>query len=82
MGILKMNTRLSDILGTARNVVSQLDLDKALALVLKKSMEVTRTSAGSIALYNPDTNTLRIHAHRGFSKYFLANREWPLRRGG
>ncbi len=82
MGILKMNTRLSDILGTARTVVSQLDLDKALATVLKKSIEVTKTGAGSIALYNPETNTLRIHAHRGFSRHFIANREWPLRRGG
>jgi len=82
MGILKMSTRLSDILGTARTVVSQLDLDKALAMVLKKSMEVTKTKAGSIALYDPETNTLRIHAHRGFSRHFIGNREWPLRRGG
>lgn len=82
MGILKMSTRLSDILGTARTVVSQLDLDKALAMVLKKSMEVTRTKAGSIALYDSETNTLQIHAHRGFSRHFIGNREWPLRRGG
>jgi diguanylate cyclase (GGDEF)-like protein len=81
MGALKLNSRLSDILGTARTVISQLDLDKALATVLKKSMEVTKTGAGSIALYNPETNTLRIHAHRGFSKHFLANREWKVRRG-
>jgi len=82
MGILKMSTRLSDILGTARTVVSQLDLDKALAMVLKKSMEVTKTKAGSIALYDPETNTLQIHAHRGFSRHFISNREWQVRRGG
>jgi len=82
MGILKMSTRLSDILGTARTVVSQLDLDKALAMVLKKSMEVTKTKAGSIALYDPETNTLQIHAHRGFSRHFITNREWQVRRGG
>ncbi len=81
MGALKLNSRLNDILRTARTVVSQLDLDKALATVLKKSMEVTKTGAGSIALYNPETNTLRIHAHKGFSKHFLANREWKVRSG-
>jgi diguanylate cyclase (GGDEF)-like protein len=82
MGSLKINDRLSDILSTARAVVSQLDLDKALAIVLKKSMEVTRTSAGSIALFDPATNTLRIRAHKGFSRNFIANREWKVRRGG
>jgi len=82
MAALKLNDRLSDILGTARTVVSQLELDKTLAVVLKKSMEVTRTKAGSIALYDPATNTLRVHAHKGFSKHFIANREWKVRRGG
>ena len=82
MGDLKMNKRLNDILTTARTVVSQLDLDKALAVVLRKSMEVTRTKAGSVALYDAQTNSLRIHAHRGFSRRFIANREWKVRRGG
>jgi len=82
MGDLKMSKRLSDILATARAVVSQLDLDKALAVVLKKSMEVTRTKAGSVALYDAQTNSLRIHAHRGFSRNFIVNREWKVRRGG
>src|SRR5512139_2020636 len=82
MGDLKMSKRLSDILATARAVVSQLDLDKALAIVLKKSMEATRTKAGSVALYDAQTNSLRIHAHRGFSRSFITNREWKVRRGG
>jgi len=82
MAALKLDNRLSDILGAARSVVAQLDLDKALAIVLKKSMEVMRTKAGSIALYDPATNTLRIRAYKGFSKNFIANREWKVRRGG
>ncbi len=82
MGVLKNQSRLSDILGTARTVVSQLDLDKTLAVVLRKSLEVTRTPAGSIALFHPETNTFRIHAHRGLSRDFLAGREWSVRPGG
>lgn len=78
MGALKLNQRLRDIIGTARTVVSQLDLDKALSIVLKKSMEVTKTKAGSIALYNAEAGTLQVHAHRGFSKSFLAAREWKI----
>ncbi|MEK6699154.1 MAG: sensor domain-containing diguanylate cyclase [Nitrospirota bacterium] len=82
MGVLKQNNRLSDIIGTARTVVSQLDLDKAFAVVLKKAMEITKTRAGSIALYDAKTVTMRIRAHRGFSKQFIASREWKVRRGG
>lgn len=82
MAVQKLNTRLLDIIKTARSVVSQLDLDKALAMTLKKAMEVTSTKAGSIALYHPETGTLRIHAHRGFSQDFLADHEWNVRPGG
>jgi len=79
---LKSQHRLNDILGAARAVVSQLDLDRALTVVLRKAMEVTRTKAGSIALYDPPTNTLTIHAHKGFSKHFLDKRTWTPRKGG
>ncbi|MDA8100332.1 MAG: sensor domain-containing diguanylate cyclase [Nitrospiraceae bacterium] len=82
MGILKQHRRLDDILSTARIVVSQLDLERVLAIVLRKSLDVTGMKAGSIALYDPATNTLRIHAHRGFSRSFLSSRDWPVRPGG
>ncbi len=71
-----------DTIETARVVVSQLDLDKALSIVLKKAMEMTNTMAGSIALYTAKTATMRIQAHRGFSKYFISDRTWKVRRGG
>jgi diguanylate cyclase (GGDEF)-like protein len=82
MAVPKQNSRLVDIIKTARSVVSQLDLDKALSIALKKGMEITDTRAGSIALYRADSRTLQIHAHRGFSKNFISNREWKVRPGG
>jgi diguanylate cyclase (GGDEF)-like protein len=82
MAITKEKKRLLDIIQAARTVVSQLDLDKALGAILKKAMEITKTPAGSIALYSARTATMRIHAHRGFSRRFTANREWKVRRGG
>lgn len=82
MGVLKQPSRLDEILGTARVVVSQLDLEKALAVILRTALRVSGMKAGSIALYHRETNSLRIHAHRGFTRDFLAGREWTVRPGG
>ena len=82
MAVLKLNARALDIIRTARAVVSELDLDKALAIALRKAMELTNTRAGSIALYSAKTGTMRIHAHRGFSRDFISNCEWKVRKGG
>jgi diguanylate cyclase (GGDEF)-like protein len=82
VGALKQRSRLEDILTAARIVVSQLDLEKALAVILRKALDVSGMKAGSIALYHPETNTLRIHAHKGFSRSFIASREWTVRPGG
>lgn len=82
MAVLRQDTRLVDIIRTARSVVSQLDLDKALSITLKKAMDMTKTKAGSIALYHAGTRTLRIHAHRGFSRNFISDHEWKVRPGG
>ena len=81
MGVLKIRSRLSDILGTARAVVSHLDLDRALPVILRKAMEASGTNAGSIALFHTETNTLRIQAHKGLPAGFIANREWFVRPG-
>jgi diguanylate cyclase (GGDEF)-like protein len=67
---------------TAKAVVSHLDIDNVLSIILNKAMEITKTSAGSIALYTPDTATMRIHAHRGFTRSLIDNREWQVRKGG
>jgi len=82
MVALKEQKILLDIMDTSRTVLSHLDLDKVLSIILKKAMEITGTRAGSIALYTPKTATMRIHAHKGFSRGFIANREWKVRRGG
>ncbi len=82
MVVHKDKKRLLDIMEAARTVVSQTDLDKILALILKKAMEITKTRAGSVALYTAKTGTMRIHAQRGLSKGFIANYEWKIRRGG
>ena len=82
MTVAKENRRLLDIIETSRTVVSSLELDKVLSIILKKAMDITKTSAGSIALYTPKTVTMRMHAQRGFSRGFLANHEWKVRRGG
>lgn len=82
MAVLKAQQRLFDLIETSRSVVSQLDLDKVLALVLKKAMGIMKARSGSIALYSAKTGTMRIRAHRGFSKNFIADREWKVRKGG
>jgi diguanylate cyclase (GGDEF)-like protein len=78
----KEQRRLLEIMETAKAVVSQLDLDKVLAIILKKAMEITKTRAGSIALFTAKTGTMRIHAHKGFSRGFISDCEWKVRRGG
>jgi len=82
MAALKEHQRLLDIIETSRTVVSHLDLDKVLSVILKKAMDLTKTHAGSIALYSPKTSTMRVQAHRGFSRGFISNRQWKVRRGG
>jgi diguanylate cyclase (GGDEF)-like protein len=73
-----IHNRLGNILGTVRAVMSHLDLDRTLSVILRKAMEVSGTTAGSIALYNTTTNTLRIHAHKGLPPTFIVNREWSV----
>ena len=73
-----MHNSRENILDAARAVIAHLDLDRSLAVILRKAMEVSGTTAGSIALYHPATKTLRIHAHRGLPPSFIPNREWSV----
>ncbi len=82
MTVLKLNDKLLDVITTARSVVSQLDLDKALAITLKKALEITGARAGSIALFAPETGVMRVHAQKGFSRDGIPNLSWKVRRGG
>ncbi len=73
---------LLDLFQIARLVVSTLNLDQVLEAILKSAMKLTKTSAGSIALYNKSKHELEMHAHRGFSKGFVGNTKWKVRPGG
>src|SRR5512135_3288605 len=73
---------LRDLLEVASLVVSTLDMDQVLDAILKSAMRLTRTSAGSVALYHKDTRELELHAHRGFSPDFIGDTRWKVRRGG
>ncbi len=81
MASQKLNDRTLDILRTAQSLVSELELDKALAMALRKAMEISGARSGSIALYTAKSATMQLHARKGFSRRFLANREWKVRRG-
>ncbi|MHB8174012.1 MAG: sensor domain-containing diguanylate cyclase [Nitrospirota bacterium] len=73
---------LLDLLQVARLVVSTLNLDQVLEAILKSAMKLTKTSAGSIALYNKSKQELEMHAHKGFSKDFVGNTRWKVRPDG
>ncbi len=53
-----------------------------LAMVLEESMHATDMSAGSISLYDGDTNTLSLAVASGFSPAFSAQPAWKIRKGG
>jgi len=73
---------LKDILSVAQVVVSSLELDEVLENILGSVMAVLEMPAGSVALYDPRTNQLEIHAHHGLSDRFLALKRWPVKMGG
>ncbi len=73
---------LLDLFQVARLVVSTLNMDQVLEAILKSAMKLTKTSAGSIALYNKNKQELEMHAHKGFSKGFIGNTRWKVRPGG
>lgn len=73
---------LIDLLEVAKLVVSTLDIDQVLDAILKSAMKLTGTSAGSVALYNKDTKEMELRAHRGFSRDFVGDARWKLRKGG
>ncbi|MBI5189371.1 MAG: GGDEF domain-containing protein [Nitrospirae bacterium] len=73
---------LIDLLDVAKLVVSTLEMHQVLDAILKSAMKLTNTNAGSIALYDKDTQELSIFAHRGFSHDFVGDTRWKVRPGG
>ncbi len=73
---------LTDLFEIAKTVVSTLDLDKVLSSILRSAMDIADTPSGSIALYDEESNMMIIHAAKGFSKEFMTQKSWPVRKGG
>jgi len=56
--------------------------DELLHTIIKWATRLTHTPAGSIALYDSQENTMEIVAVHGFKKDFMAEEQWPIRKGG
>lgn len=73
---------LKDLLRVAQVVVSSLELDEVLENILGSAMTIMGMPAGSIALYDQDSNKLQLHAHLGLSPQFTSNDSWTANPGG
>lgn len=58
------------------------NLEGALDTILKKAIDLTNTSAGSIALFDKKENAFYLAAHDGFSDNFVKVGQWKLRAHG
>ncbi|RNC67595.1 MAG: GGDEF domain-containing protein [Desulfuromonadales bacterium] len=73
---------LRDLIDVARAVVSTLDLDQVLQIILTSAMRFAETPAGSIALYDTIRSELTLHAHKGLTPEFVKTERWGLHPGG
>lgn len=73
---------MREILSVAQVVVSSLELDKVLNVILSGAMAITETPAGSIALYDEAASTVHMHVHAGLSEEFATKNRWLVKEGG
>lgn len=73
---------LKDLLSVAQVVVSSLDLDEVLQNILHSAMTIMDAPAGTVALYDDETDKLKLHAHAGLSESFTAHDRWTVKPGG
>lgn len=73
---------LRDLLEVARTVVSSLELDQVLQVILTSALRFADTPAGSIALYDTVQGELTLHAHQGLSREFVNTERWEIPAGG
>jgi len=78
----RMLAELKQLHDLSRKLNATDDLTDMLTLVLEESMHVTDMPAGSISLYNRDTNTLSLAVAFGFSSAFNDQPAWEVRKGG
>ncbi len=75
-------TALTDLIEVARAVVSPLDLDTVLQVILDSAMRFADVPAGNVALFDENQQELTIHAHAGFSPDFARDVRWEVIPGG
>ena len=73
---------LRDLIGVARTVVSTLELDQVLQVILTSAMRFADVPAGSIALYDSVQGELTLNAHQGLTPEFVETERWVIRSGG
>ncbi len=75
-------TALTDLIEVARAVVSPLDLDTVLQVILDSAMRFADVPAGNVALFDENQQQLTLHAQAGFSRAFSRNELWEVVPGG
>ena len=73
---------MKEILSVAQVVVSSLDLDEVLDVILGGARSIMEMPAGSIALYDEPSSTVRLSVHAGLSKEFATKDRWLVKEGG
>ncbi len=73
---------MREILSVAQVVVSSLDLDEVLNVILSGAMAIMEIPAGSIALYDETNSSVHLHVHAGLSEEFTTKKSWLVKEGG
>ncbi len=73
---------MREILSVAQVVVSSLDLDEVLNVILSGAMAIMEAPAGSIALYDESVSSVQLRVHSGLSSEFTTKDRWLVKPGG
>ena len=73
---------LRGMIDVARTVVSTLELDQVLHVILTSAMRFADEPAGTIALYDTVQGELTLHAHQGLTPQFVETGCWEIRPDG
>lgn len=61
---------------------SAMNIQDMAETIIECATKLTSTPAGSLVIYNAQTNTMRLAGIQGFSDRFSQVKEWPVRKGG
>ena len=78
----RMVTELEQLNRLSRQLDATDQLNDMLTLVLNEAMHVADMTAGSISLYDKETNSLVLETSSGFSEAFDKQPAWEVRKGG